>query len=277
MKNYRKIKILSSVSNVICVIILLNCLWLCSCEKLITGYGPQPSYFDTPEYEEKLNILGILRPDSLQEKAQSFIHVEKAISVFDMEDSLAIEDVEVAIIELENNLPIDSVQLVFSDFDGFYDTEEYRSRDFFPEANTTYLVRCKKEGFPELEGRTTIPLKPEIVTESIFYSNNKLSFTIKSDSLAFLYYIYVEVGGSIYHREILKQKNEIITIKLQLPENINVNSAKVSIIAYDSNMAEYINYNVNYKPNTYREDYSTVENGYGCLGSLNITEQEIYF
>ena len=62
-----------------------------------------------------------------------------------------------------------------------------------------------------------------------------------------------------------------------MSNSYNVHAGQVKIIAYDYHLSEYITYNVNIKPNTYRDDYSTVENGYGCFGSLNITEQEIYF
>jgi len=251
-------------------------MW-CNCEKLFTGFGPQPSYIDTPEYEEKLNILGVLRPDSLQGRSQSFVHVEKAISIYDVDDSLDIQDVEVTIFELEENIPVDTIQLVYSDFNGFYDKEEYRDSTFFPHANTTYLVRCKKEGFPELLGRTTVPSKPEIIPGTVLYADNNLSFAIQPDSLASLYYIYLEVGGTVFFRQFIKQENENINVEFQLKDSNTVHTATVTIITYDYQLSEYITYNINVKPNTFRENYSTVEKGYGCFGSLNITEEDIYF
>lgn len=277
MKFEKHMSLVSFLKNIILFISVVNCLMWCGCEKLITGYGPQPSYIDKPEYEQKLNILGMLRPDSLQGRPRSFVHVEKAISIYDVDDSLAIEEVEVRIIKLSHNVPVDSVQLRYSDLNGFYDTKAYRNEIFFPCAHTTYEIKCKKEGFPELKGKTTVPSEPEIIAESVDFSNNNVSFTIKSDSLTSLYYVYLEVCGNYFFKQFVKKSDENTDVLFHLPEVCNVYSAKVTIIAYDNNMAEYISYNVNIKPNTYREDYSTVENGYGCFGSLNITEQDIFF
>ncbi|MEJ2628559.1 MAG: hypothetical protein P8078_08390 [bacterium] len=277
MKGDKHTSLINLTINSILLIFFLNCLLWCGCEKLITGYGPQPSYIDRPEYEQKLNILGILRPDSLQDRPQSFVHVEKAISIYDADDSLSIHDVGVCIIELDDKVPIDSVHLVYSDFNGFYSEKEYRNDNFFPRANTTYEVRCTKEGFPELGGRTTVPLKPEIREESIHFFNNNLFFTIRSDTLASLYYIFLEVEESVFFKQYLKKKDEKVNIEFELQGKKNVHTARVTIIAYDNKFSEYVSYNVNIKPNTYREDYSTVKNGFGCFGSLNITEQDIYF
>ncbi|MEJ2628240.1 MAG: hypothetical protein P8078_06765 [bacterium] len=277
MKGDKHTSLINLIRNSIFLIFVLNCLLWCGCEKLITGYGPQPSYIDKPEYEQKLNILGILRPDSLQGRPQSFVHVEKAISIYDVDDSLSVDNVEVSIIKLDQNVPVDSVQLIYSDFNGFYDSKEYRNGTFFPQAKITYEVKCKREGFPELKGRTAVPSEPEIISESVHCSNNNLFFTIKSDSLASLYYIYLKINGNDFFKQIVKKGNENIDMVFHLHDVCNVHTARVTIIAYDNNMSEYISYNVNIKPNTYREDYSTVENGYGCFGSLNITEQDIYF
>jgi len=49
------------------------------------------------------------------------------------------------------------------------------------------------------------------------------------------------------------------------------------IYAYDLQLSEYITYNVSIKPNTYRSDYSTVDNGFGCFGSLNVFSKMINF
>jgi hypothetical protein len=277
MKIDKHTRLVNMVRNSVFMIFFLNCLQWCGCEKLITGYGPQPSFIDSPEYEKKLNILGILRPDTLQGRPQSFVHVEKAISIYDMQDSLSVDDVEVTIVTLENNVPIDSIQFIYSDFNGFYSKKEYRNDSFFPQANTTFEVRCTKEGFPELRGKTTIPSEPEIIEESIRYADNSLFFSIQSDTLASVYYIYLEVGKNVFFKQFIKQNNDKMEVEFRLPDNNTIHTAQTTIIAYDNKFSEYISYNVNIKPNTYREDYSTVEDGYGCFGSLNITEQDIYF
>ena len=61
------------------------------------------------------------------------------------------------------------------------------------------------------------------------------------------------------------------------PEQSSESAGLLIIYAYDLQLSEYMTYNVSIKPNTYRSDYSTVDNGFGCFGSLNIYSKVIDF
>ena len=61
------------------------------------------------------------------------------------------------------------------------------------------------------------------------------------------------------------------------PEQSSESTGLLIIYAYDLQLSEYITYNVSIKPNTYRSDYSTVDNGFGCFGSLNVFSKMINF
>ena len=70
-----------------------------------------------------------------------------------------------------------------------------------------------------------------------------------------------------------KMSNDFIS----LPEQSSESTGLLIIYAYDLQLSEYMTYNVSIKPNTYRSDYSTVDNGFGCFGSLNVFSKMINF
>jgi len=49
----------------------------------------------------------------------------------------------------------------------------------------------------------------------------------------------------------------------------------LAIYAYDLNLTKYFTASISIKPNTYQPAYSTVQNGYGSFGSLNILYKNI--
>ena len=48
------------------------------------------------------------------------------------------------------------------------------------------------------------------------------------------------------------------------------------IYAFDLNLSEYLTYNLSIKPDIYQKDFSTVQNGFGCFGAMNIYKRMIY-
>jgi hypothetical protein len=59
-------------------------------------------------------------------------------------------------------------------------------------------------------------------------------------------------------------------VKMQWPQGTS--GVVLEIYAYDENMAVYsTSFNTSFNFNRYRPSISTVENGYGCFGSVNKT------
>jgi len=51
---------------------------------------------------------------------------------------------------------------------------------------------------------------------------------------------------------------------------------RLTVYAYDKNLSEYLTAaNLFIKPNTYRPPFTTVQNGYGCFGSLNLLTKKL--
>jgi len=115
-----------------------------------------------------------------------------------------------------------------------------------------------------------------MVDDAIQVNTNNILFSIMQDSLAALYDVYLIIGQKAYSNRIQRPETGDITITLEI-EKSGESTGLLIIYAYDLQLSEYMTYNVSIKPNTYRSDYSTVENGFGCFGSLNIFSKMIIF
>jgi len=74
----------------------------------------------------------------------------------------------------------------------------------------------------------------------------------------------------------LRPKSGNVLISLPL-EGIPNGTCQLTIYAFDLNLSEYLTVNLSIKPNIYQKDFSTVENGFGCFGAMNIYRKMIYF
>ncbi len=92
-------------------------------------------------------------------------------------------------------------------------------------------------------------------------------------SLTDLYDVYLIIGQKAYTDRIQRPEAGDIVVTITSSESAGL----LIIYAYDLQLSEYITYNVSIKPNTYRSAYSTVDNGFGCFGSLNVFSGMINF
>jgi hypothetical protein len=260
-------------NKIVQLIFVFFCLFFnIRCDNPITGMGPQPSYFDQHEHKPMLNVFGVLRPDSLNDKPLSFVHLEESVSATSFPDNIVITDAEIKLFTYDHNLVTDSVDLDYIELNLNFKTSEYRNIQFFPVPGRTYGISCSKEGYPELTSRTTVPLTPVIKENSIRFEKDKLTFSIIQDSLAALYDIYYFNGTKVYSQRIRPPGVGDIFIEMDIEKGVTTVDYLV-IYAYDLKLSEYLTYNVGIKPNTYRSNYSTVDNGYGCFGSMTILRQ----
>ena len=239
-----------------------------SCDNPITGMGPQPSYIDKHEHKPMLNVFGVLRPDTLDGKPLSFVHLEESVSATSFPDNMLVTDAKIKVFEHDHNLVTDSLELDYTNLNSTFETLEYRNIHFYPLPGLTYGISCVRDGYPELTSRTTIPLVPAIKENTLFLGADELSFIILRDSLAALYDIYYVNGPNKYSQRIRPPAVGDISVKMDFEPGLTTEGYLI-IYAYDAKLSEYMTYNVSIKPNTFRSNYSTVENGYGCFGSVN--------
>ena len=115
-----------------------------------------------------------------------------------------------------------------------------------------------------------------MVDDAIQVNTNNISFSIMRDSSTALYDVYLIIGQKAYADRIQRPEAGDIAATIAI-EQSSESAGLLIIYAYDLQLSEYITYNVIIKTNTYRSDYSTVDNGFGCFDSLNIFSRMINF
>lgn len=260
--------------NQIALSICLLFLNSCSKDDLIDlVIGSQPTFIDNHPFTAGLNIFGVIRPDSVDGKPMNAIHIEKVIpAVSSTDDSTTVVDYSAAIYKTVNNRVIDSLSYVFRYPDT---TNTHQPTDFKPLPGNRFQIVCKSPGLPTLTAETVIPNQPAIVGNLISTTGNKVQFSIQVDTTAYLYDVYLFVGHNQYTQRILRATagNTPITIDAKISGDT---TNRLVIYAYDKNLAAYVTApNLFIKPNTYRPPFSTVQNGYGCFGSLNLLSKQL--
>ena len=232
-------------------------------------FGPEPHFINEREFTPRLNVFGVLRTDSLYGKPASLVRVDNTIHVDSVEtDTTVITGARVTIYEMGMNHATDTFHFVYTDYDSTYTVKDYRPRNFVPQANTSYQLRCEKEGYETVTGYTTVPEKPELI-DGVKTDDRQLKFEIKRRENAILYEFYLMKARDFHYDKKLRPDSGNVKVNISLPEGFT-KPFELKIYAYDTHLSEYNTYSLYYKPNTYQPPYSTVENGYGCFGSMNV-------
>jgi len=237
--------------------------------------GPQPNFIEDNDFTPGLSILGIIRPDSIENRSLSYVLVEKLIAAVNTNpDSFNVIDAKVMVYHIVDEEKIDSFEFVFDTTQFF--PSIYRPVDFQPQAGNSYSISCTWEGLPEVTAETTVPEVPEIVDDAITINGSCVQFSILSHPLAAMYDIYLFSGNFPSIKRVLKATNGNTYIEIMANEEIESGSF-IIIYAYDANLSSYLTApNIFIKPNTYRQPFSMVKGGYGCFGSMNFLVRDIY-
>lgn len=257
------------------IIILMTTTLSFRCSDFFTGPGPQPSYIDgETEFEPKFSVFGVLRPDSTDTGLpQSFIKLESSFPSDDYPDSNLVSDASVLLYKIQDGIAVDSFRFEYTDMTGFLDTL-FRHPGFFPHGGESYGLVCEKSGYPTLLAETTVPMTPVIVPGSIVVSSSEVRFQVTRDSDAGLYEVVLSGDGYYQSERFLKPESGDIFISINLDQN-GCSPASLVLYAFDLNLADYLSANLSIKPNIYQSEFSTVENGYGCFGSLNLIHYDL--
>ncbi len=236
---------------------------------------PLQPVIDKNAFVPGLNIFGIIRPDSTMGHNNSYIMLQKALPATGSDDSLEIDTAIVKVFlgykPAENSL----CYFLPTDYNGIFNDDYYRPQcDFLPQAGDTILVECTYLELPVLKGFTIVPNKPFLLENTILRTENALSFDIRKDSSIFMYDIYLYYG------------NQIVNY-LRIPASVNtdtpvrfsqqgIDADSLVLYGYDYNFSNYyLTSNTSLNFNKYRETFTTVTNGYGVFGSLNLAGYKI--
>ncbi|MFH1250368.1 MAG: DUF4249 family protein [bacterium] len=250
------------------VLILTITYWHLSALKtcdLPTDPGPMPKSLIDTEFEPGLNVFGVLRMDS--DSGSSFIHVEKALTTKQMYEEADIFDTT-ATVQITDSLTGEVFQ-----FEMIEDTTYrgyYYNFDFQPENGHHYILEVQSDNLPTLSAGTIVPVAPEITPNSLLVTDSKFQFDLKLTADTYQYNCYLFFGDSYIEKQISNNGDGTITIVFNISGK-DETATKLVIIGYDRNLTEYLNSSPSFIPQTFHEMINTVENGYGCFGSLAVT------
>jgi hypothetical protein len=249
--------IMDLVKSALCACCLLL---LTSCEEVFIG--GQPRFLEETHFEPALNVFGIVRPDSLYGQPASFVIVGViAPAINDTHYSWLLDDSYVAISE-QGNSHQDTPYLFTYQRDTLRQ-EKYLNNNFSANNLVTYKLTCYKYGYDTVFGYTALPPKAEL--ETINYNEGQLQLVIKNQNGSFMFEIYAS-NSLLSHKVVPIPETPKTRVALSLPSK----PSYIDIYTYDENLANYYgSTNVFIKLNTFRKAFSSVENGYGCFGSLN--------
>lgn len=256
--------------NLVFILFSLLCIGLYCCD-LPTQPGPMPQDIINTEFQPGLNILGVIRV--ADKDSESFVYVEEALptrNYYDSIDSLCIRNADVKIQEHE-----DSTMHTFT-IDSETDSTKYTNSSFQPVPGQSYqlfVTANTKQGELSTQSSTNVPGLPDISLESLEITKNLVSIHI--DSLKnihrydfMLYSNSTVIGEKVIYNQLTAEVKFSIDPKNEAP-------TKLVIVAYDKNLAKFLQASTGLFPQVYRETLSTISGGYGCFGSVCIKNIQI--
>lgn len=257
--------------------IFLSVFFLClsmGCESVTDYYIgiPQQPEFKENNFEEGMNVFGLLRPDNKNGFNSSFVFVQQNWPVLENKSYFIIQGVQVLIRKIEGGVPGGSIIFPLIPSDTLFRDTLYRpEEEFVPEVGEKYQLFCTHPDFPDLTGETTIPSPPQISPNSWSLEGNTLKFSVNPDSIIKMIDIY-QIDGSkgIYIARYVTNDSIETDVEINLP--VAYEGTYLKIFSYDANLASYYgNFNISLNFNKYRTTFSTLESGFGVFGSLNYT------
>ncbi len=259
--------------NLIYVLLFSIGILSSACKKATDIYLGIPLQPDIEEnnYEEGLNIIGILRPDYIDTVNRSFVFVQEVAPALAEDPDFTIDSMNVydATVIVTNENTGKKTQFVWTNSNNLFSQTRYRPQsDIKVTAGNTFDISCSSGDLPVLTSSTTIPNTPQIIDNTITITSDLVSFNVMYDSTIYLYEVY------------LYQNDQQIGFLRQTPDSASNTTCEIElnngvpnyieIYSYDYNLSSYITVsNTNLNFNKYRTSFGNVENGYGVFGSLN--------
>lgn len=232
--------------------------------------GPMPTDIVETEFEPGLNILGVLRADELQ--GNSFININRALTTeeiySDTIDNFIPEVDHVIVSSSSNTYPFTRSNINPNDW------EDYTNASLHATPDETYELEISAPGFPLVTAETTIPRYPWILKSSWVFDAGEVKFDILHHASAYEYKIYLYFAGSVLEKVVKPGNTETIQVEWNYSESLG-EPVSLTITALDENLTRYGNSPISFIPNTYHPDASTVEGGYGCFGSVSVSEYDL--
>ncbi len=241
---------------------------LTACQKIAEaylGFPLQPKNINA-EFEPGLNIFGMIKAGPTMDTINHFFEVQQILSVFDDAETMTINNASIELTRHRSGVPTREYVL-FSISSG-----RYSSSSIAVNGGDFWEYECIYDTFL-ITAHTQVPQQPTLEEGSITFSENKLAFSINTDSTAFIYDIYYINSEIFVNKRIIPQHHQPTLVELNIPNEPIEQQGLLFVIAYDANYEKYISVsNTFFKPNAFRPQFSTVDGGYGCFGSAHILQ-----
>ncbi len=259
------------------IIILAVCLTgflIPGCEKVTDYYLgiPQQPEFEENTFEEGLNILAIIRPDTTGPYNRSFAYLQEISHALGEQDFSLVKGVEVTLVDHTDPDSPDSLIFPLVPADEFFRDTLYRPTETFtPVPGTRYSILCRHPELPAAVGSAVFPPPPVIREGSLVYASQMVHLEVEPDPLIKLIDLYY---SSDQHSGMLGRfvPNDSVPLLIEAVLPADITHTKLTLYAYDANLANYYaNSNISLNFNKYRTTISTLESGFGVFGGLNFT------
>jgi hypothetical protein len=115
---------------------------------------------------------------------------------------------------------------------------------------------------------TTIPQRPSIKNLSFLEELYEFDLIMTEDTGMYEVYLFLESGYAVNQR-VINDGQSSKSVTLKIPDGYGL-PYLLNIYGYDPQLTEYTNAAVTLRWNTYQETVTTVEGGYGVLGSVTV-------
>lgn len=238
---------------------------LSSCLKVgefYLGLNMQPNMKNSPSLPG-LNVFGILKTGPDVDTINHFFEVQRMINLNTLEEQMLVEN---AVIRLTRTTRSGDQSYYFPKYygNGLYFEENIETA---PGDKWEYF--CAEDTF-EISSSCTIPNIPVIESKIEVSAINGYSFTLKADSSAFMYLVYIIQDNDFQLEKVIPETNKNTTVIIKPGWEIKKTTSLIYIFAYDVNLREYnTTSNTLFKPNAFRPSFSTVRGGYGSFGAIS--------
>jgi hypothetical protein len=230
------------------------------------GLNMQP---EIEGFEPGLNVYGVIKAGPTFDTINHFFEVERLLYILGTFDSMNVSNANIAL----SRKPITGEAIDYNL--AYHGNGRYFNPEIIAAPGDKWEYRCTHDTF-EVTSACIIPDIPKLKENIEVSEENKVTFYIEPDTTAFMYMVYLLSDEKVVTERKIPVKGEATAFELAPDWNPVEVSTVLFVFAYDQNLEKYTTTsNIFFKPNAYRQPYSTVEGGYGTFGAISSAMFEV--